>query len=115
VDILEDGSKVFEIRGNFASTVQALPLTDDYLADTFKLDSDYCDIDEEIGKIRVKVKSKDLSRKKEQISRNGFTIYPGTGVRPQRNVICFSPIFLDWNGHLIMRECLLKADQAFRR
>ena len=44
-----------------------------------------------------------------------FTIYPGTGVKPQRNVICFSPIFPEWNGHLIMKECLKKADQAFPR
>jgi hypothetical protein len=41
--------------------------------------------------------------------------YPGTGVKPSRNVICFSPIFLGWNGHRIMKECLKKADQAFPR
>jgi hypothetical protein len=35
--------------------------------------------------------------------------------KPQRNVICFSPIFLDWHGHPIMKECLQKADQAFPR
>jgi len=36
-------------------------------------------------------------------------------IKTQRNVICFFPIFLDWNGHLIMKECLQKADQALPR
>ena len=61
LDILADGSKVFEIRGNFDSTIQAFPLTDKYLAETFHLDPEYCDVDEEVRKIREKVKSKSLS------------------------------------------------------
>ena len=61
LDILADGSKVFEIRGNFESTIQAFPLTDEYLAETFHLDPEYCDVDEEVRKIREKVKSKSLS------------------------------------------------------
>jgi hypothetical protein len=38
------------------------------------------------------------ARKKEQISRNCFSVYPGTGVKPPRNVICFTPIFLEWTS-----------------
>jgi len=33
--------------------------------------------------------------------------------KPQRSVICFSPTFLNWNGHQNMKECLMTAEQAF--
>ena len=42
---------------------------------------------------------------------HGLTDHPGAML--QRSVICFSPTFLNWNGHPTIKDCLMTAEQAF--
>jgi DNA invertase Pin-like site-specific DNA recombinase len=59
VYIEEDGEGwKFEIRGTLENTVLNLPLSDEYLVDTFKIDTEFHDVNEELDKIREDIKSK---------------------------------------------------------
>ncbi len=58
VYVTQTGNKAqpwqFEIRGVLDNIVIELPLSDDYLEDTFHWDSDYFDIKEELNNLRIK-------------------------------------------------------------
>ena len=56
VYVEEDGKGwKFEIRGTLESTILNLPLSDDYLVETFKIDSEYSDFDKELQSIRSSI------------------------------------------------------------
>ena len=57
VDMNENDQIIFKILGNFDTTMLALPLTDYYLIEAFKLDPEYCDVKQELQKIRESINS----------------------------------------------------------
>ncbi|MCF8307424.1 MAG: BREX-1 system adenine-specific DNA-methyltransferase PglX [Bacteroidales bacterium] len=55
VDATRDKDVTFEINGIIENTFTALPLSDEYLIDTFSLDEDYQDVNKELEHIRSNI------------------------------------------------------------